>query len=163
MNDLVGRQPVGASEGSDAGLAVHGDVTATHVRVARDVLPEESSVNICGTWVDDDPERRPIGLGRDQKPVFGLQSGDRDAIGSTPTAHAVLGGLWTVDPRESRLRPTTGNRGRSMSGDRDDQQDSAEAKDSREDYVAPTLTDLGSFQELTQLGVAGVVDVEGSS
>ncbi|MEA2423216.1 MAG: hypothetical protein QOF55_2315 [Thermoleophilaceae bacterium] len=39
----------------------------------------------------------------------------------------------------------------------------AEATDASGDYVAPTLTDLGSFQELTQTGLSGNVDVEGLS
>ena len=32
-----------------------------------------------------------------------------------------------------------------------------------EDWVAPTLTDLGSFEELTENGIAGSVDAEGMS
>jgi hypothetical protein len=42
-------------------------------------------------------------------------------------------------------------------------EDSAEVQAPQEDYVAPALTDLGSFHELTQLGSTGVVDVEGQS
>lgn len=50
-----------------------------------------------------------------------------------------------------------------MSEDQRDTQDPADAQDSREDYHAPALTDLGSFQELTQLGSSGAIDAEGSS
>jgi hypothetical protein len=50
-----------------------------------------------------------------------------------------------------------------MSEDRGDTQDPAEAEDAREDYVAPKLTDLGSFKELTQLGTGTVIDAEGMS
>jgi hypothetical protein len=50
-----------------------------------------------------------------------------------------------------------------LSEDHGDAQQQAEAEDSREDYHAPALTDLGSFQELTQIGGSGAVDAEGSS
>jgi hypothetical protein len=32
-----------------------------------------------------------------------------------------------------------------------------------EDYVAPALTDLGAFEEITKLGSGGQPDAEGSS
>jgi hypothetical protein len=50
-----------------------------------------------------------------------------------------------------------------MSDDRHDAQEAAEAQDRREEYVAPALTDLGSFQELTQFGGAQTIDAEGQS
>ena len=50
-----------------------------------------------------------------------------------------------------------------MSEEQRDGQDPAEAQDPREDYEAPALTDLGSFQELTQFGAATNVDAEGAS
>jgi hypothetical protein len=43
------------------------------------------------------------------------------------------------------------------------QQEPAAADDPREDYAAPTLSELGSFEELTQLGGTGSVDAEGKS
>jgi hypothetical protein len=46
---------------------------------------------------------------------------------------------------------------------REEQRDAADAEDSGEDYVAPSLTDLGSFDELTQDGVGTGGDVEGGS
>ncbi|HEX8065849.1 MAG TPA: lasso RiPP family leader peptide-containing protein [Thermoleophilaceae bacterium] len=39
----------------------------------------------------------------------------------------------------------------------------ADPQDPREEYMTPALTDLGSFQELTQLGASGNVDAEGMS
>jgi hypothetical protein len=50
-----------------------------------------------------------------------------------------------------------------MSEDRSQTHDPAENQESREDYVAPALKDLGSFKELTEFnpGVAG--DTEGTS
>jgi hypothetical protein len=51
-----------------------------------------------------------------------------------------------------------------MSEDHGHPQDPTDAQDPREDYVAPpALTDLGSFQELTQLGSGTHVDAEGMS
>jgi hypothetical protein len=50
-----------------------------------------------------------------------------------------------------------------MSEDRSQTQNPAEAHDSPEDYVAPALTDLGSFQDLTQFNPGGATDTEGSS
>jgi hypothetical protein len=50
-----------------------------------------------------------------------------------------------------------------MSEDRVDTEDPAGAEDAHEDYVAPTLTDLGSFEELTQFNVGNLPDGEGSS
>ena len=50
-----------------------------------------------------------------------------------------------------------------MPEDRADTQDAAETQDPREDYVAPTLTDLGSFEELTKFNPTGATDSEGSS
>jgi hypothetical protein len=50
-----------------------------------------------------------------------------------------------------------------MREDRDDGQDQGERQDTSEDYVAPTLTDLGSFQELTKFGGSVNPDLEGSS
>jgi hypothetical protein len=50
-----------------------------------------------------------------------------------------------------------------MSQDRRETLEPAEDQDSTEDYASPALTDLGSFQELTQNGVAGAVDAEGMS
>ena len=41
--------------------------------------------------------------------------------------------------------------------------DPVEAQDSREDYVTPALTELGSFEELTQLGAGTNPDSEGNS
>ena len=40
---------------------------------------------------------------------------------------------------------------------------SAEVQEPREDYVAPTLTDLGSFAELTRLSTGPNPDLEGTS
>lgn len=50
-----------------------------------------------------------------------------------------------------------------MSEDRSQRQDPAEGHDSPEEYVAPALTDLGSFEELTQFNPGGLTDTEGSS
>jgi hypothetical protein len=50
-----------------------------------------------------------------------------------------------------------------MREDHGETQDSAEVQDPQEDYLAPALTDLGSFQELTQIGGSSVVDAEGQS
>jgi hypothetical protein len=50
-----------------------------------------------------------------------------------------------------------------MSEDRGETQDTTDAEDARENYVAPKLTDLGSFKELTQLGTGTVIDFEGMS
>ena len=50
-----------------------------------------------------------------------------------------------------------------MREDRGDTQDAAEDQDAREDYVVPTLTDLGSFEELTQLSTGPNPDSEGTS
>jgi hypothetical protein len=50
-----------------------------------------------------------------------------------------------------------------MSEDHADAQDPAPAQDAREDYMAPALTDLGSFQDLTQLQASGTPDAEGAS
>jgi hypothetical protein len=50
-----------------------------------------------------------------------------------------------------------------MHKDHDAAQDRTEAQDSREDYVAPALSDLGSFAELTQFGTGGNADLEGAS
>jgi hypothetical protein len=41
--------------------------------------------------------------------------------------------------------------------------DQAERQEPREDYVAPALNDLGSFEELTQFNPTGATDSEGSS
>jgi hypothetical protein len=41
--------------------------------------------------------------------------------------------------------------------------DRTEAEDVRDDYVAPALTDLGSFEELTQFNPGLGGDGEGSS
>jgi hypothetical protein len=50
-----------------------------------------------------------------------------------------------------------------MSEDHGDTQNLADAQGSPEDYVAPALTDLGLFQELTQLSTGGLADGEGQS
>ena len=50
-----------------------------------------------------------------------------------------------------------------MNEEHGDTQDRADAQGAPEDYVAPTLTDLGSFEELTRNGPLGVVDAEGQS
>lgn len=50
-----------------------------------------------------------------------------------------------------------------MTDDCGDTPDQTDVPDSREDYVVPALTELGSFQELTQNGVGAVVDAEGMS
>jgi hypothetical protein len=50
-----------------------------------------------------------------------------------------------------------------MSEDHGHRQNLADAQGSPEDYVAPTLTDLGSFQELTKLGGMDFIDAEGQS
>jgi hypothetical protein len=46
---------------------------------------------------------------------------------------------------------------------REDAADQVEGEDSRRDYVSPALTDLGSFQDLTQFNPGGATDAEGSS
>ena len=50
-----------------------------------------------------------------------------------------------------------------MSEDRLDTQAPADVQESSKDYVAPTLTDLGSFEELTGFGPSTNVDAEGGS
>jgi hypothetical protein len=50
-----------------------------------------------------------------------------------------------------------------MSEDRGDMQDRAEAQDPGEEYAAPALTDLGSFEELTRFNPGGGTDAEGTS
>jgi hypothetical protein len=112
--------------------------------------------------LDEDPDRGPIGFGRDQEAVFGLQAGDCNAIGSTTSARANLGRLWTDDRAEFRL-PDDPETGQAMSEDHRDTHDPADTQDPREDYVVPTLTDLGSFQELTRFGGTGASDIEGQS
>jgi hypothetical protein len=44
-----------------------------------------------------------------------------------------------------------------------DRQDATDAQNAPDDYVAPKLTDIGSFEELTQFGGGGAVDAEGMS
>lgn len=41
--------------------------------------------------------------------------------------------------------------------------DRTEAEDVRDDYAAPALTDLGSFEELTRLNPGMAGDLEGTS
>jgi hypothetical protein len=50
-----------------------------------------------------------------------------------------------------------------MSEDHRDEQDPADAEATHEAYVAPKMTDLGSFEELTQFSTSGNVDSEGLS
>ena len=50
-----------------------------------------------------------------------------------------------------------------MSEDRVDPQTPTEAQAPAEDYVAPAVTDLGSYVELTQFNPTGATDLEGSS
>jgi hypothetical protein len=50
-----------------------------------------------------------------------------------------------------------------MSEDRGDTQDPAEDEDARQDYVAPKVTDLGSFEKLTKNGFAAGADTEVAS
>jgi hypothetical protein len=50
-----------------------------------------------------------------------------------------------------------------MSEDQPSAQVQADVVEPSEDYVAPALTDLGSFKDLTQLGSGQVVDAEGMS
>lgn len=50
-----------------------------------------------------------------------------------------------------------------MREDHDETQVPDDIQDSREDYVAPTLTDLGSFQELTQINPGVGAEIEGTS
>jgi hypothetical protein len=50
-----------------------------------------------------------------------------------------------------------------MSEDHRGLQDPADAQDPSEDYVAPALTDLGSFDELTQFNTGGGPDAEATS
>lgn len=38
-----------------------------------------------------------------------------------------------------------------------------DSQDARKAWVAPTLTDVGSFEEVTQTGLSGVADIEGQS
>ena len=45
----------------------------------------------------------------------------------------------------------------------DAQRPATDAPAAREDYAAPELTDLGSFEELTQFNPTGATDSEGSS
>jgi hypothetical protein len=40
---------------------------------------------------------------------------------------------------------------------------SSDSPETRAEWVAPTLTDLGSFTELTQLSTSGAADAEGQS
>jgi hypothetical protein len=56
-----------------------------------------------------------------------------------------------------------GDEEREMREHRDDMQGAAEDQDAREDYLVPTLTDLGSFEELTRNAVGPNPDAEGSS
>jgi hypothetical protein len=161
MNYLVGRQAVGTPEGRDACSAIHSHVAPRSIRIARDLLAQEGSHRIRGTWVDADPERRPVGFGRDEYAGLGLQPGDGYAVGTTTSGRSIRGRLWTVDQAEFRLPETPKKQDGTMREDHvDTQQD---AQDAREDYVAPTLTDLGSFQELTQINGSSVVDAEGQS
>ena len=50
-----------------------------------------------------------------------------------------------------------------MIEDGSETQDQADSLDSGEDYAAPALTDLGSFQELTQISAGSGIDNEGAS
>lgn len=50
-----------------------------------------------------------------------------------------------------------------MNQDERDTQDTAEEQDARDEYAAPTLERLGSFEELTRFGGATHLDTEGSS
>jgi hypothetical protein len=50
-----------------------------------------------------------------------------------------------------------------MHEDHRDTQDATEIKDSHDEYVAPKLNDLGSFEELTQLSTGPNPDSEGTS
>jgi hypothetical protein len=50
-----------------------------------------------------------------------------------------------------------------MREDQTDTQDAGAVQESPQDYVAPALTDLGSFEDLTQLGSGDVQDSEGAS
>jgi hypothetical protein len=50
-----------------------------------------------------------------------------------------------------------------MSEDRGETEDQGDARDPREDYIAPALTDLGSFEELTKLTPGVAPDSEGAS
>ncbi len=50
-----------------------------------------------------------------------------------------------------------------MSEDRSDPQDPAEHESAVTEYVAPALTDLGSFAELTEFGGQTNNDFEGTS
>ena len=45
----------------------------------------------------------------------------------------------------------------------EDQHQTDAPQDARDEWVAPALTDLGSFEELTKNGIAGAVDAEGMS
>jgi hypothetical protein len=161
MGDLVRSQPVGAAEGRDAGPTVNGHVTPGGIRVARHFLVEHGSISLRRTWVDEDPDGRPIGFGWDQEAIFGLEPGDGEAIRAT-TPRAILERLWTVNHVEIRL-PGTPTQDRTMSEDRGDAQEQGDVQDAREDYVAPALTDLGSFEELTQFNPGSTGDTEGTS
>jgi hypothetical protein len=50
-----------------------------------------------------------------------------------------------------------------MRDDHGETQDPVEAQDTREDYAVPSLTDLGSFEELTRLSTGPNPDTEGTS
>ena len=50
-----------------------------------------------------------------------------------------------------------------MSEEQLETQDATEAQDASEDYVAPKLTELGSFEELTGLSSGPNLDAEGLS
>jgi hypothetical protein len=50
-----------------------------------------------------------------------------------------------------------------MDEDHSGMQEPVEARDAPEQYVAPTLTDVGSFEELTRNSTSGSVDFEGQS
>lgn len=50
-----------------------------------------------------------------------------------------------------------------MNQDERDVQDVVEEQDARDEYVAPTLEPLGSFEELTRFGGGTHVDSEGAS
>jgi hypothetical protein len=50
-----------------------------------------------------------------------------------------------------------------MSEEKLEKQDATEAQEASEDYVAPKLTELGSFEELTGLGAGANPDAEGTS
>jgi hypothetical protein len=50
-----------------------------------------------------------------------------------------------------------------MSEDRGAMEEHVEAEAARDAYLTPALTDLGSFQELTQLGGSQTIDAEGQS